>query len=78
MFQMDITRVFRGRYGIVLSWQIYASIAAYAFVDCTMTNIQNYSLSEIVTSVPKGGIWRDVNFVRFPDAIHKFLILWGS
>jgi hypothetical protein len=24
-----------------------------SFVDCTMTNIQNYSLSEIVTSVPE-------------------------
>jgi len=28
----------------------------------------------ILHSVPKGGIWRDVKFVRFPDAIYKLLI----
>ncbi len=31
----------------------------FQIVDYTMTNIQNFSLSKIVDSVPDGGIWRD-------------------
>ncbi len=47
-----------------------------SFADYTMANIQNYSISEIVTSVPEHGIWRDQKFVRCADAIYKFLIFW--
>lgn len=39
------------------------------FVDCTMTNIQNFRLANIVGFVPDAGIWKDAIFVRFPEAM---------
>jgi hypothetical protein len=41
-------------------------------VDCIMTNIQNGSLSEIVSSVPSCKIRRDLKFVGCADGIYKF------
>jgi hypothetical protein len=44
------------------------------FVDWIMTNIQNFSLAKMVSSVPEHEIWRDVKFFGFIDVILKMVI----
>jgi hypothetical protein len=48
------------------------------WLSCALgrTNINFFLLLNLMDSVPKVGIWRDLKFVRYADAISKFLIFW--
>jgi hypothetical protein len=48
----------------------------FQIVDYTMTNIQNFSLVIIVSSVPEAGNWRDQEFVRYASVRCKLLWWW--